>query len=133
MSSADTNEQVRVIGQVKWFNTKTGYGFITTREGEHAGKDIFTHFSSIQVNDSQYKYLVQGEYVELSVIKSTTGNHEYQPANVTGIKGGGIMCEIRQQSFQDDNDQQRSRPRERTAPRKYKTRPASPTHAPDEQ
>lgn len=129
MSTPVTNEQVRVIGQVKWFNTKTGYGFITTREGEHAGKDIFTHFSSIQVNDSQYKYLVQGEYVELSVIKSTTGQHEYQSASVTGIKGGGIMCEIRQQNFQDDNE----RTRERPAPRKYKTRPASPTHAPDEQ
>jgi CspA family cold shock protein len=115
MSDSATNEQTRVIGQVKWFNTKTGYGFITAREGEHDGKDIFTHFSSVQVNDSQYKYLVQGEYVELSIVKSTTGQHEYQSANVTGIKGGSIMCEIRQQNVQGDR-------RPPSSGKKYKTR-----------
>ena len=122
MSASVINEQtgVKVIGQVKWFNTKTGFGFITAREGEHLGKDIFTHYSSIRVNDSQYKYLVQGEYFELAVVKSTSGQHEYQSADVTGIKGGGLMCEIRQQ-----NQQTVQGDRERPAPvRKYKTRPA---------
>ena len=115
MSDSATNEQTKVIGQVKWFNTKTGYGFITAREGEHEGKDIFTHFSSVQVNDSQYKYLVQGEYVELSIVKSTTGQHEYQSADVTGIKGGSIMCEIRQQNASGDR-------RPPSSGKKYKTR-----------
>lgn len=127
MSASVTNEQagVKVIGQVKWFNTKTGFGFITAREGEHVGNDIFTHFSSIRVNDSQYKYLVQGEYVEFAVAKSTSGKHEYQSADVTGIKGGGLMCETRQQ-----NQQSPQGDRERPAPapvRKYKTRPAPRT------
>jgi len=119
MSTSVTTETSvgTIIGQVKWFNTKTGYGFITAREGEHVGKDIFTHYSSIRVTDSQYKYLVQGEYVELSVVKSTTGNHEYQSADVTGVRGGCLMCETRLQNTNVE--------RERPAPvRKYKTRPA---------
>lgn len=117
MSTSVTTETSvgTIIGQVKWFNTKTGYGFITAREGEHVGKDIFTHYSSIRVTDSQYKYLVQGEYVELSVVKSTTGNHEYQSADVTGVRGGCLMCETRLQNTNVE--------RERPAPvRKYKTR-----------
>ena len=119
MSTSVTTETSvgTIIGQVKWFNTKTGYGFITAREGEHVAKDIFTHYSSIRVTDSQYKYLVQGEYVELSVVKSTTGNHEYQSADVTGVRGGCLMCETRLQNTNVE--------RERPAPvRKYKTRPA---------
>jgi cold shock CspA family protein len=111
-STQETSEQTRVIGQVKWFNNKTGYGFITAKEGEHDGKDIFTHYSSIRVTDSQYKYLVQGEYVELIVIKSTTGQHEYQSSDVSGIKGGLLMCETRQQN----------QPSDKPVTRKYRTR-----------
>ena len=87
----------RLIGQVKWFNNKTGYGFITIIDGEHTGKDIFTHYSSIRVNDtgSQYKYLVQGEYVELLLIKPENGKYEFLANDVSGIKGGTIMCETR--------------------------------------
>lgn len=121
MSTSVTSEtqSSAIIGQVKWFNTKTGYGFITAREGEHTGKDIFTHYSSIRVTDSQYKYLVQGEYVELSVVKSTSGQHEYQSADVTGVRGGCLMCETRLQNSNTERE------RERPAPvRKYKTRPA---------
>jgi cold shock CspA family protein len=85
----------KTTGQVKWFNNKTGYGFITVNDGEHKGKDIFTHYSAISVNNSQYKYLVQGEYVELGLIKPETGEHEYQAVDVSGIKGGQLMCEVR--------------------------------------
>ncbi len=100
-----------LTGQVKWFNSKTGYGFITIVDGEHAGKDIFTHYSSIQVTDSQYKFLVQGEYVELGLSKPESGTHEFQATNVTGIKGGKIMCEMR--NMQSRSDAPRSRERRR--------------------
>ncbi len=108
------NSTTRMVGQVKWFNTKTGYGFITAKEGEHEGKDIFTHYSSIRVTDSQYKYLVQGEYVDLVIVKSSQGNHEFQSSDVTGIKGGGLMCETRKMNMQEDKQQPSNR--------KYKTR-----------
>ena len=55
------------IGCVKWFNNKAGYGFITVTDGSKAGSDIFVHHSSIQIDTEQYKYLVQGEYVEFSL------------------------------------------------------------------
>ncbi|MDD4519836.1 MAG: cold-shock protein [Alphaproteobacteria bacterium] len=32
-------------GQVKWFNTKKGYGFIVPEEGD---KDIFVHISALK-------------------------------------------------------------------------------------
>jgi cold shock CspA family protein len=86
----------RLIGQVKWFNNKAGYGFITVSDGENAGKDIFAHFSTINVADSQYRYLVQGEYVEFELSKSTNETHEFQATGISGIKGGMLMCETRQ-------------------------------------
>jgi CspA family cold shock protein len=109
-----------LTGQVKWFNSKTGYGFITLIDGEHAGKDIFTHYSSIQVTDSQYKFLVQGEYVELGLMRPETGEHEFQATNVTGIKGGKIMCEMRNAQTRSDGprsgrDRRRREPRTQTA------------------
>ena len=86
----------RLIGQVKWFNNKAGYGFITVSDGENAGKDIFAHFSTINVADSQYRYLVQGEYVEFELSKSTNETHEFQATSISGIRGGMLMCETRQ-------------------------------------
>jgi cold shock CspA family protein len=85
----------RVTGQVKWFNTKAGYGFITGCGGEHKDHDIFVHYSSIKVVNSQYRYLVQGEYVEFNVVKPEGDKHEHHAVNVTGINGGSIMCESR--------------------------------------
>ena len=85
-----------VIGCVKWFNKKSGFGFITMMEGTHLGKDIFVHHSGVLVGKDQYKYLVQGEYVQVDVIAGAhTGNHEYQSSSVTGVKGGKLMCETR--------------------------------------
>jgi CspA family cold shock protein len=85
----------RITGRVKWFNNKAGYGFITVTDGEHLGSDMFVHHTAISVVNQQYKYLVQGEYVELIVEKSTGGVHEYQAVSVSGIKGGKLMCETR--------------------------------------
>jgi cold shock CspA family protein len=84
----------RYTGQVKWFNNKTGYGFITICDGEHKDKDIFTHYSSIGVSDSQYKYLVQGEYVELGLVKPETGDHEYQATDVLVLREVALCARL---------------------------------------
>ena len=84
----------RVLGQVKWFNNKAGYGFITVSDGEHSGKDIFVHYSSINLKE-QYAYLVQGEYLELGIEKSTSDKYELQANNISGVKNGKLMCEVR--------------------------------------
>jgi len=94
-TSLETNSASRLTGRVKWFNNKAGYGFVTITDGEKTGMDIFVHHSSINVSNQQYKYLVQGEYIELNLIKVENSTHEYQAADVGGIKGGKLMCETR--------------------------------------
>jgi CspA family cold shock protein len=88
----------RFTGRVKWFNNKAGYGFITVTDGVKSGSDVFVHHSSIKVDDEQYKYLVQGEYVNFMLLDTTTDRHEYQAGEVCGIKGGKLMCETRRES-----------------------------------
>ena len=51
--------------------------------------------SSVQVNSEQYKYLVQGEYVEFSLKTSDNTDHPYQAFDVTGVGSGKLMCETR--------------------------------------
>ena len=88
--------QETLTGTVKWFNNKAGFGFITVCEdGEYKDKDIFIHYSSIRVSNLQYKYLVQGEYVDFTLVKANSDTHEFQAMNVSGVKGGPIMCETR--------------------------------------
>ena len=95
MDTPSVTSEEKYVGQVKWFNNKSGYGFITVRSpGDKQGMDIFSHYSNIGVAN-QYKYLVQGEYVELSVVKSENDKHEYQAYNIKGLYGGDIMCEVR--------------------------------------
>ena len=90
----------KYTGRVKWFNNKYGYGFITVITTDESasvsvGSDVFAHHSEVAVDEDQYRYLVQGEYVEFSVVKTTSGNHEYQCAKVRGIHGGQLICETR--------------------------------------
>jgi CspA family cold shock protein len=84
-----------LLGRVKWFNNKAGYGFITVTDGTRSGTDIFVHHSAINVENQQYKYLVQGEYVEFDLIKVESDNHEWQASRVSGIRDGKLMCETR--------------------------------------
>ena len=92
----------KLTGQVKWFNSKTGYGFITAlTEGEYKNKDIFVHYSNLILTNSQYKYLVQGEYVEFETVKPDSGDHEFHAIKVSGILGGNLMCEVRHIASQE--------------------------------
>ncbi len=55
------------LGTVKWFNNKKGYGFIN----EDAGRDIFVHFSAIEMEG--YKSLNEGEEVVFEIEDSDRG------------------------------------------------------------
>lgn len=93
---ATSSATERFTGRVKWFNNKAGYGFITITDGSRAGTDIFVHHSVIGVSNQQFRYLVQGEYVEFSLVPTTQNtSHDIQAADVCGIKGGKLMCETR--------------------------------------
>ena len=105
-SSSNNNdkpvESTRLTGRVKWFNNKTGFGFITAlgdSEGVKEGSDVFVHHSTIKVAQEQYRYLVQGEYVEFVLSKiADSSKHEFQAADVSGVKGGKLICETRWES-----------------------------------
>ena len=84
----------RLTGSVKWFNNKAGYGFVTVKGGDHDGKDVFAHYSAIKVIDDQFRYLVQGEYIEFDLTKDESGKHDFVVSNISGIKGGSLMCEV---------------------------------------
>lgn len=110
---SSSNEIITTVyhGRVKWFNNKAGYGFITIIDGPTAGDkvgmDVFSHHSAICVSEEQYKYLVQGEYVEfvLSTVESGK-DYKYQSANIRGVNGGNLLCETR-------NANRSTRPRRR--------------------
>ena len=129
MSSTDgvtsSAQSERVIGRVKWFNNKAGYGFITVTDGSRSGSDVFIHHSAINVESQQYKYLVQGEYVNFDVVHTNSGTHEWQASNVSGVNSGKLMCETRREykiartNFRPDASEGESSaaPRRQPAPR----------------
>ena len=87
------------VGCVKWFNNKSGYGFLRViSEGDNKDRDIFVHHSGVVVKENIFKYLVQGEYVEFDISKTKTGEHEFQAEGVRGIGGGDLMCETREKN-----------------------------------
>ncbi len=66
-----------LIGTVKWFNNKKGYGFI----GREDGPDVFVHYSAIL--EEGYRSLSEGDFVEFDIV---TGPKGPQAANVTKKK-----------------------------------------------
>ena len=111
MSSTSTSETI-YQGRVKWFNNKAGYGFITVIDGvsvgDKMGMDIFAHHSAICVSAEQYKYLVQGEYVEFQMNAVEGGAHRFQAADVSGIGRGMLMCETRRTFRETQSAEQES-------------------------
>jgi CspA family cold shock protein len=61
-------------GKVKWFHDAKGYGFIELEDG----KDVFVHYSAIQIEG--YKTLAEGQEVEFEL---TDGDKGPRAANVT--------------------------------------------------
>jgi CspA family cold shock protein len=106
----------RSTGVVKWFNNKAGYGFLTVMGDGQTPEDIFVHHSEIQVEKDQYKYLVQGEYVEF-VLSTDAGEHKCLASAVRGVNGGKLMCETR-----SDRPQREYTPREHTHNREHTPR-----------
>jgi cold shock CspA family protein len=100
-SSNVSSSAQRTTGRVKWFNNKAGYGFITATTGAQAGTDVFAHHSGLAVSSEQYRYLVQGEYVEFQMNSVEGGAHKFQAADVSGIGRGMLMCETRR-TFRDN-------------------------------
>ena len=110
MATAGVSGQ-KMAGCVKWFNMKTGFGFLTVVRGGGSGElkvgsEVFVHHSNVKVQEEQYRFLVQGEYVEFDVSNVANGQHSCQATNVTGMFGGKLMCETRNDARQSSSSQQ---------------------------
>jgi CspA family cold shock protein len=64
-------------GQVKWFDQKKGYGFITREDGD----DLFVHYSAIE--SQGFKTLNEGDEVEFEI---TQGKKGLQATNVKLVR-----------------------------------------------
>jgi cold shock CspA family protein len=84
-----------LLGRVKWFNNRAGFGFVTVLSGDKKNEDVFVHHTGINVDTEQYKYLVQGEYVSFVLKSSDSTDHPYQAGSVKGVLEGPLMCETR--------------------------------------
>lgn len=66
-------------GNVKWFDTKKGFGFIVGPEGQ----DVFVHFSSIEGDG--FRSLKDGEPVDYDI---TRGDKGYSATRVKRMASG---------------------------------------------
>ena len=57
-------------GQVKWFHSKKGYGFITV-DGDN--KNIVVHYSAIKAESNGFKTLHQNDKVSFEIQEGSKG------------------------------------------------------------
>lgn len=116
--SSSSSSSVRVLGQVKWFNLKAGYGFLSVKEPVIPGDtlvttaDVFVHHTAIKLKKEQFRYLVQDEEVEFDISTSQNDNHKFQALNVKAPQNSlhPLTCERRNLERYQNQGEGRGRP-----------------------
>lgn len=76
-----------VIGKVKWFNVKAGFGFINRNDN---GQDVYAHYSAIVNKNPNHRVrsLADGELVQFNI---TEGSKGAEASDITGLDGGPVQ------------------------------------------
>lgn len=93
MSQQEPISTARRTARVKWFNYKTGYGFLTDCV---SAEEVFVHHTSLIVPENTFKTLRLGEYVEYETSRDT--NDKIIAVKVSGVQLGPLMCQSAQQA-----------------------------------
>jgi len=130
---ASEGKNSRKVGECKWFNSKKGFGFITSSDGS---EDVFVHQSAIHAIG--FRSLAEKEQVEYETAIDEKGR--VKALNVTGPQGAHVKGapKPRPRYFnrrRDENGETSSAPSTQSshpAPVQHAPTPAAPaaSHAP---
>lgn len=79
--------ETNLVGKVKWFNVKAGFGFINRNDN---GQDVYAHHSAIVKKNPNHsvRSLADGELVQFNIVEGEKG---LEAADITGVNGGPVQ------------------------------------------
>lgn len=91
ISRLAAGDSARVLGQVKWFDMKKGYGFITPKEGSGVEGEVFAHQSNV-VSATGFRTLYDGLDVAFSCRTGKLGKAEAY--DITMADGSPVQVQM---------------------------------------
>lgn len=77
----------RIVGQVKWFDPKKGYGFILGPQGQ----DVFIHYS--QIDGDGFRSLKDGQEVRYTLLQGEKGYQAQDAEMVEAAQNSEVIAE----------------------------------------
>jgi len=88
------------VGKVKFFDHKKGYGFVEVinPESKHVNTEHFLHYSEIKC-DSNFKKVIPGEIVSMTVAPKEDDEGKTVCKNVCGLFGTKLLIDSDQYTY----------------------------------